>query len=68
MKNSELEMWVCCRENGDKIEKVSSVDVGHRIIAEYEAEDRVNGIYQPNFYSIEVFNLEHTQRIVVIVV
>ena len=55
MNSEKMEMWVCCRENGDKIEKVSSIEVGYSVIAQYEEEDRADGIYQPNFYSIEVF-------------
>lgn len=40
------------REAGNIIEVVASVDEGERIIEQYEAIDKIEGIYEPNFYEI----------------
>lgn len=45
-------LYVCCRENGDKIEKIESIKEGREIIEGYELEDKQEGIYEEDFYAI----------------
>lgn len=48
----KYEIWTADREAGNLIEKVVSVEAGLALIAEYEAHDKEEGIYQPNFYAV----------------
>lgn len=45
-------LYVCCKETGDKIERVASVEVGLELIKEYEEEDKKEGNYVEDFYDI----------------
>lgn len=45
-------LYVCCRENGDKIINVDSVEEGREIIKGYEHDDKLEGTYEPDFYAI----------------
>ena len=40
------------REAGNIITEVTTVAEGERLVAEYEAEDKRNEIYEENFYEI----------------
>ena len=40
------------RETGTIIENVKSIEEGKDLIAWYEEEDRADGIYEENFYTI----------------
>lgn len=48
--------YVCCRENGDKIELVDSIGEGLALIEKYEESDKVEGIYEENFYEVKEFS------------
>lgn len=45
-------LYVACRETGDFIEMVDSVNAGKNLINEYEKQDKENGVYTENFYDI----------------
>lgn len=55
MKDKKI--YVGCKENGDFIEEVSSIEEGKKIIKKYEKQDKKEGIYQEDFY--EIMNEEH---------
>lgn len=40
------------REAGNIIEEVATVEEGKKVIATYEAKDKEDGIYEPDFYEI----------------
>ena len=46
------ELWVVDRETGTKIERVKTFSDGAEIIKKFEEEDKLDGNYEPNFYSI----------------
>lgn len=45
-------LYVACRETGDFIEMVNSVNAGKNLINEYEEQDKENGVYTEDFYDI----------------
>jgi len=45
-------LYVADRECGNIIDEVKTIEEGKELIAKYEAEDKVNGNYEPNFYDI----------------
>lgn len=49
------EIWVCARETWDKIEKVSTVEEGIKLIEKFEADDKADGSYEENYYDVISF-------------
>lgn len=49
---------ITCRENGDIIETVKTLDEAREIVRGYEAEDREEGTYTEDFYAIEEVVIE----------
>ena len=47
-----MKIYVACRENGDFIEEVSSIEEGIKLIEKYEEEDKANGDFVENFYDV----------------
>lgn len=47
-----MKLYTADRETGTFIEEVKSVDEGKELISEYEFQDRVNDVYEDNFYDI----------------
>ena len=45
-------LYVADRECGNIIDEVSTIEEGKELIEKYEAEDKANGNYTPNFYDI----------------
>ena len=41
-----------CRETGDEIDRAITLAEAKRIYAEYEADDKKNGIFEKDFYEI----------------
>lgn len=50
MENKKI--YVGCRENGDIIEEVKTIEEGKKLIGKYEKQDKKDGIYEENFYDI----------------
>ena len=44
--------YVACRETGEFIEMVDSVNDGRNLIDEYEEQDKRDGVYIEDFYDI----------------
>ena len=44
--------YVACRETGDFIEMVDSVNDGRNLIDEYEEQDKEDGVYIEDFYDV----------------
>lgn len=47
-----MKIYTANRETGDIIEEVKSYEEGMSLIADYEAEDKADGSYSPDFYDI----------------
>lgn len=47
-----LKIYTANRETGSFIEEIDNIDDGLALIREYEAEDKKDGTYTPNFYDI----------------
>ena len=47
-----MKIYVSNRETGTFIEEVATIEAGKNLIKEYEADDKKNGIYEPDFYDI----------------
>ena len=45
-------MYTADKETGTFIDTVKSLDEGLILIAEYEREDKEDGIYTPDFYDV----------------
>lgn len=45
-------IYTAVRETGDFIEEVKSVDEGWALIANYEADDKAEGTFEPDFYDV----------------
>lgn len=47
-----MSLYTACRETGDLIEKVDSIQEGKDLIKKYEEIDRNEGSYEDNFYAV----------------
>lgn len=47
-----MKLYTACRETGDFIEEVNSIQEGKDLIKKYEEIDRSEGDYEDNFYAI----------------
>lgn len=47
-----MRLYVANKETGAFIEEITSIEEGLAIINQYEATDKLEGIYTPNFYDI----------------
>lgn len=47
-----MKLYTADRETGTHIEEVESAEEGLKLIAEYEAADKDEGIFVENFYDI----------------
>lgn len=45
-------IFVACRDTGELIREVSSIEEAQKCIEEYEKNDKRDGIYEPNYYDI----------------
>lgn len=45
-------IFVACRDTGEFIREVSSIEEAQKCIEEYEANDKRDGIYEPNYYDV----------------
>ena len=54
-----------CRENGDLIEEVETLEKAKEILNKYEDDDKKDGIYEENFYEIEQYNEETQEKEIV---
>lgn len=44
------------REAGNKIDCFTTLEEAKRTLKEYEEQDKIDGIYEPDFY--EIYNIE----------
>lgn len=51
-KKEHMKLYTACRETGDFIEEVYSIQEGKELIKEYEEIDRDEGDFKENFYAI----------------
>ena len=54
-------VFVACKETGDFITEVSSVQEGIELIKEYEKQDKSENIFAPDFY--DVVNNDHVSML-----
>lgn len=47
-----MKLYTACRETGDFIEEVNSIQKGKELIKSYEEIDKNEGDYEDNFYAI----------------
>lgn len=47
-----MKLYTACRETGDFIEKVNSIQEGKELIKKYEEIDRNEDSYEDNFYAV----------------
>lgn len=47
-----MKLWTANKEAGTRIEPVTSVKEGLKLITEYEEQDKVEGTYQEGFYDV----------------
>lgn len=47
-----MKLWTANKETGTRIEPVTSVEEGLKLIAEYEEQDKAEGTYQDGFYDV----------------
>lgn len=52
-----MKLYTADKETGTFIEEVKTLEEGKKLIAEYERNDKIEGIYEENFY--DVVNEEH---------
>ena len=45
-------LYVAASESYDRIEQVSSIEEGKKLIEKYEKDDKKEGVYEDNFYTI----------------
>lgn len=50
---AKIKLYVSCKESGDRICEVASLEDGIKLIKEYEAEDKKNNEFCKKFYSID---------------
>lgn len=47
-----MKIYTADREAGNKIEEFETIEEAKKAIEQYEADDRKDGIYTPNFYDV----------------
>lgn len=47
-----MRLYVADRETGTFIEEIKTLEEGKNLIVKYEKQDKKDGIYEENFYSI----------------
>ena len=47
-----MKIYVADKEAGNRISEVASVIEGYKLIAEYEKQDKKDGIYERDFYNL----------------
>ena len=47
-----MKIYVADKEAGNRISEVASVIEGYNLIAEYEKQDKKDGIYERDFYNL----------------
>ena len=57
-----MKLYTACRETGDFIEKVNSIQEGKDLIKKYEKIDRNEGDYEDDFYAIVNENHEEVNE------
>ncbi len=57
-----MRLYTACRETGDFIEEVNSIQEGKERIKEYEKTDRKMDAYEDNFYAIVNENHEEVDE------
>ncbi len=57
-----MRLYTACRETGDFIGEVNSIQEGKERIKEYEKTDRKMGVYEDNFYTIVNENHEEVDE------
>ena len=57
-----MRLYTACRETGDFIEEVNSIQEGKDLIKNYEEIDRGEGDYENNFYAIVNENHEEVDE------
>jgi len=57
-----MRLYTACRETGDFIEEVKSIQEGKELIKGYEEIDKSEGDYNDNFYSIVNENHEEMEE------
>lgn len=57
-----MKLYTACRETGDFIEKVNSIQEGKELIKKYEEIDRNEDSYEDNFYAIVNENHEEVDE------
>ena len=49
---TKTKIYTACKETGDLIEEVYTLREGLDVITQYEEEDTLSGLYEPDFYDI----------------
>lgn len=57
-----MSLYTACRETGDFIEKVNSIQEGKDLIKAYEEIDKNEDCYEDNFYAIVNENHEEVNE------
>lgn len=57
-----MKLYTACRETGDFIEEVNSIQEGKELIKKYEEIDRNEDSYEDNFYAIVDENHEEVEE------
>ncbi len=57
-----MKIYTADRETGTFIDECATIEEAKNIIAEYEASDRKDGIYEPDFYDVVNENHESMER------
>ena len=53
-KTTQDSQWIiCCRESGDYIDGFDSKEEAENMLVIYEDCDKMEDIYEPNFYEIQ---------------
>lgn len=47
-----MKIYTADREAGNKIEEFETIEEAKKAIEQYEADDKKDGIYTPNFYDV----------------
>lgn len=45
-------LYVACKETGDFISEVNTIDEGLKMIKDFESEDMTYNVYTDNFYDV----------------
>lgn len=47
-----MKIYTADRETGTFIDEVTTIEEGLKLIASYEETDKINELYEPNFYDV----------------